>query len=73
MAHEYSNKNTAVRDISLLEDALRVTPEIDDGKWVMLSKKEFEAIEEAARDVAQHLETCMDEIEAIEESVGVED
>ena len=72
MTHEYSDKNTAARDISLLEDALRVTPEINDGEWVLLRKKEFDAIDEAARDVIRHLEVCMEEIEAIEESEEAE-
>ncbi|QCO00485.1 hypothetical protein D3093_35150 (plasmid) [Azospirillum argentinense] len=63
---EYSDKSSAEQDIKDLRGALDVTPEIADGKWVMISKAEFEAIRAEAENVIGHLESCINEIEGIE-------
>ncbi|MFC5358171.1 hypothetical protein [Azospirillum himalayense] len=63
---EYSDKSSAERDIKDLREALDVTPEIADGKWVMISKSEFETIRDEAANVIGHLESCISEIEDIE-------
>ncbi|WP_454021264.1 hypothetical protein [Azospirillum sp. Marseille-Q6669] len=63
---KYSDKSSAEQDIKDLREALDVTPEIADGKWVMISKTEFEAIQREGGNVIAHLESCISEIEDIE-------
>ncbi|MGR0185371.1 hypothetical protein [Azospirillum aestuarii] len=65
---EYSEKSSAEQDIKDLRDAMSFGShlEVNDGRWVLMKREDYERIQREGENVIAHLESCISEIEGIE-------